>query len=92
MWSPKPRELRRDELVVFGAEQKVRGNKEPLVVGSTGSLVDKYHEAFLRSLELAGIPRKTLHSQYVHVGRGKIWPTFVARITQENFRTIKQEK
>ncbi len=91
VWSPKPGHMKRDELVVFGAEQKVGCKaKKQLSMASPMPVVNEYHEAFLRSLELAGVPRNCLHSTYVHVGRGKIWPTFIARITQESFRVIKE--
>ena len=100
VWSPEPNRLRPDDLVVFGAEQSTKGDGKTLIAGfgpggfsesygnSPISVIGDYHNKFLEALEAANIPRSSLHSNYPHVGRGKIWPTFVARLTQETFREL----
>ena len=101
VWGPEPERLRPDDLVVFGAEQSTKSKDEPLIAGfgpggfgegygnSPVTVIGDYHNKFLEALEAVGIPRNSLHSNYSHVGRGKIWPTFVARLTQETFRELK---
>ena len=100
IWSPEPERLRSGDLVVFGAEQSTNGKNRPLIAGfgpggfsesygnSPPSTIKDYHDKFLDALEVIGIPRSSLHSNYSYAGRGKIWPTFVARITQETFRKL----
>ncbi|MEK7604114.1 MAG: hypothetical protein AAB461_03305 [Patescibacteria group bacterium] len=100
MWSPELNQLRLDNLVVFGAEQSTKSEDKPLIAGfgpggfseshgnSPISVIADYHNKFLEALEAVNIPRSSLHSNYPHVGRGKIWPTFVARLTQETFREL----
>jgi hypothetical protein len=100
VWTPKPDRLSRGDLVVFGAEQSTGGRKKPLIAGfgpgkfdeargnSPATSIQDYQNRFLEALEAAGIPKNSLHSTYPHVGRGKIWPTFVARLTQQKFRKL----
>jgi len=101
VWSPEPNRLGPGDLVVFGAEQSTNGKDKPLIAGfglggfsetygnSPASVLMDYQDRFLEALEAVGIPRSSLHSTYPHVGRGKIWPTFVARLTQETFRELR---
>ena len=101
IWSPEPNRLDPDDLVVFGAEQSTNSEDKPLIAGfgpggfsetygnSPAPVLGDYHDKFLEALEAVGIPRSSLHSTYPHVGRGKIWPTFVARLTQEAFRELE---
>ena len=102
IWSPEPDRLRPDDLVVFGAEQSTnnKDKDKPLIAGfspggfsesygnSPTSVIGDYHSKFIEALEVVGIPRNSLHSNYPYVGRGKIWPTFLARLTQETFREL----
>ncbi|MDP1688877.1 MAG: hypothetical protein Q8L47_01970 [bacterium] len=99
VWSPV--RLGPGDLVVFGAEQSINSKDKPLVAGfgpggfeesfgnSSTSDIGNYQNKFLEALEAVGVPRSSLHSNYPHVGSGKIWPTFVARLTQETFRELK---
>lgn len=99
VWNPDSRRLDRDDLVVFGAEAVNHG--KPLVAGfgprgfserygnSPHQAIEDCRKSFLDSLEAVGIQRSSLESEYPHVGRGKIWPTFVARLTQEEFRKLQ---
>lgn len=101
VWSPEQNRIRPDDLIVFGAEQSTNGKDKPLIAGfgpigfsetygnSPAPIIGDYHNKFLEALEVVGIPRSSLHSNATHVGRGKIWPTFVARFTQETFRELK---
>ncbi len=101
VWSPELNRLGQDDLVVFGAEQSTKEGEKPLMAGfgpggfseiwgnSPGSALKDYNNRFLEALEVVGIPRGSLHSNYPHVGRGKIWPTFVASLTQEAFGGLK---
>lgn len=101
VWSPEPNRLGPDDLVVFGAEQSTNRKDKPLIAGfgpggfnetygnSPASVLGDYHNRFLEALEVVGIPRSSLRANYQHVGRGKIWPTFVADLTQETFRGLK---
>lgn len=98
-WFPDPQQLRAGNLIVFGAEQQLDAGK-PLIAGfgpggrseaygnSPSSVVEGYGEKFLVALETVGIPRAALHQNYIHVGRGKIWPTFVASLTQDGFASL----
>jgi hypothetical protein len=101
VWFPDPgRFTSADQLVVFGAEQAVDSGEEPLTAGfgpggyseaygnSPISTIQDFHIRFLAALEAAGIPRTALHSDFTRVCRGKIWPTFVARVTQEVSRSM----
>jgi len=92
VWFPEQHRLKENDLVVFGAEQ-YSNEDEPLIAGfrsgnSPQKLVDKYHEHFLKALEAIGIPRESLHSNFIRVCRGKIWPTFVARLEQKAYEEI----
>lgn len=101
VWSPDSNWLRPDDLVVFGAEQSTNRKDKPLIAGvgpggfsetygnSLAFAAGNYHNKFLETLEAVGIPRSSLHSNYLHVGRGKIWPTFVVRLTQDTFLGLK---
>lgn len=98
VWRPGSSKLGKDDLVVFGANQKTRQH-EPLIDGFAGPAsfsdppsIQEYQESFLNSLEAVGIPRSSLESQYPIVGRGRISPTFVARLKQKNFRKLKAFK
>lgn len=102
VWGPELNRLGSDALIVFGAEQLHKDNGKPLIAGfgpggfsetygnSHASVLQDYHNRFLEALEAVGIPRSSLHSNYPHAGRGKIWPTFVARLTQKTFKELKQ--
>jgi hypothetical protein len=100
VWDPEPAKLGPNELVVFGAEDVVREGEKPLTtgIGPIGSgeqfgnspepVVEEHLKKFLEALAAAGIPQTSLHSSYSHTGRGKIWPTFVARLTLETFNAL----
>ena len=97
IWKPDLSKLDRGDLVVFGAEQALNhgfgpGEFSESHGNSPQQSVEGYRKSFLDSLEAVGIPRSSLESEYPHVGRGKIWPTFVARLTQEQFRNLKPAK
>lgn len=96
--------LRSDQLIVLGAEQSLSSKNKGLIAGvgltgfdeddgnSPASVIEDYHSRFIEALEVVGIPRSSLHSAYPDVGMGKIWPTFIARLTQEEFRNLKPVK
>lgn len=97
MCSPeKNSRLSSGQLVVFSAEQSKEDEdkKKPLIAGfrrgnSPDSIIGDYHNKFLEALEAVGIPRSSLYSTYPRVARGKIWPTFEARLTLDAFRELE---
>jgi len=104
VWFPDERFLGPDQLVVFGAEQALDDTAPPLIAGcgrggfagrNGNSSVDvqaDYHGRFLEALKAVGIPQSALHSHYPTVGRAKIWPTFMARLTPECFAALELPK
>ncbi len=102
VWSPKKTDrLSPEHLRVFGAEQSLESTEERLSTGfgrsghgevfgnSPDHLIEEHHERFLAALEEVGIPRQSLHSHFIRTCRGKIWPTFIARLTQPEFKGLK---
>jgi len=103
LWVSDLNRLGPRDLVVFGAEQaSASGDSEGRLVAGFGPggfgesfgnspipVLQSYHDRFLKALEIVGIPRASLHSNFFEVGRGKIWPTFVARLTQKAFRELR---
>ena len=99
---PKVGELGVNDLVVFGAEQSSKDSRPRLIYG-TGvlsddpgalegntpiAIVNEYMANFLLALAEAGLAEESIHSSYYKTGRGKIWPTFWARLLQAEFARL----
>lgn len=86
VWKPDQSKIEKpDNLIVFGAEQSP-DTKEASI--STDAQALDHQNRLLDALEAIGIPRGSLHSNFPRICRGKMWPTFIARITQESFREL----